>query len=239
MSHPAGLPDLFLDRSLGRKKVPELLRAEGLHVVTLADHYGIPADETIEDSEWLQLCGQRGWLALMKDDRIRYVGAERHALVMYRVRAAVITNANLPAQPWPNESSVHLLISQRSATHGKAHSRSRCRRTESTRSCLTEKLLTIVLFLGTQGTLDIPKTSNRPLGRAEPSARSSFARKPGRPVTTPMLPRQQTTRRSSELRAKESPRCNSTGAWNGRENEEPLHRATQSPNSQRSVPRLL
>ena len=97
MSHPAGLPDLFLDRSLGRKKVPELLRAEGLHVVTLADHYGIPADETIEDSEWLQLCGQRGWLALMKDDRIRYVGAERHALVMYRVRAAVITNANLPA----------------------------------------------------------------------------------------------------------------------------------------------
>lgn len=66
-------------------------------MVTLADHYGIPADETIEDSEWLQLCGERGWLALMKDDRIRYVGAERHALVMYRVRAAVITNANLPA----------------------------------------------------------------------------------------------------------------------------------------------
>ena len=97
MSHPDGLPDLFLDRSLGRKKVPELLRAEGLRVVTLADHYGIPADETIEDSEWLQLCGERGWLALMKDDRIRYVGAERHALVEYRVRAAVITNANLPA----------------------------------------------------------------------------------------------------------------------------------------------
>ena len=82
---------------MGRKKVPELLRAEGLRVVTLADHYGIPADETIEDSEWLQLCGERGWLALMKDDRIRYVGAERHALVEYRVRAAVITNANLPA----------------------------------------------------------------------------------------------------------------------------------------------
>ncbi len=33
----------------------------------------------------------------MKDNRIRYVGAERRALVESRVRAAVITNANLPA----------------------------------------------------------------------------------------------------------------------------------------------
>ena len=97
MPHPDGLPDLFLDRSLGRKKVPELLRAKGLRLVTLAEHYGIPNDETIDDTEWLQLCGERGWLAVMKDDRIRYVGTERHALVEYRVRAAVITNANLPA----------------------------------------------------------------------------------------------------------------------------------------------
>lgn len=33
----------------------------------------------------------------MKDDRIRYVGAERRALVESSVRATVITNANLPA----------------------------------------------------------------------------------------------------------------------------------------------
>ena len=65
--------------------------------MTLAEHYGIPNDETIDDTEWLQLCGERGWLAVMKDDRIRYVGAERTALVESRVRAAVITNANLPA----------------------------------------------------------------------------------------------------------------------------------------------
>ena len=64
MSHPDGLPDLFLDRSLGRKKVPELLRAEGLRLVTLAEHYGIPDDETVEDVDWLQLCGDRGWLPL-------------------------------------------------------------------------------------------------------------------------------------------------------------------------------
>ncbi len=33
----------------------------------------------------------------MKDDRIRYVGAERQALFDFHVMAAVITNANLPA----------------------------------------------------------------------------------------------------------------------------------------------
>jgi PIN like domain len=97
VSHPDGLPDLFLDRSLGRKKGPELLRAEGIRLVTLAEHYGIPNDETIADTEWLELCGQRGWLAVMKDDRIRYVGAERQALFDFGVMAAVITNANLPA----------------------------------------------------------------------------------------------------------------------------------------------
>jgi PIN like domain len=97
VSHPDGLPDLFLDRSLGRKKVPELLRAEGIRLVTLAEHYGVPNDETIADTEWLELCGERGWLAVMKDDRIRYVGAERQALFEFGVMAAVITNANLPA----------------------------------------------------------------------------------------------------------------------------------------------
>ena len=97
MSHPDGLPDLFLDRSLGRKKVPELLRAEGIRLITLAEHYGIPNDETIVDTEWLRLCGEQGWIAVMKDDRIRYVGAERQALFDFQVMAAVITNANLTA----------------------------------------------------------------------------------------------------------------------------------------------
>ena len=55
MSHPDGLPDLFLDRSLGRIKVPTFLRAAGLRLTTLSEHYGMPADETIPDeagSNW-------------------------------------------------------------------------------------------------------------------------------------------------------------------------------------------
>ena len=42
MSHLAGLPDLFIDRSLGRKKVPAILRGAGLRLRTLAEVYGIP-----------------------------------------------------------------------------------------------------------------------------------------------------------------------------------------------------
>jgi len=51
--HPEGLPELFLDRSLGRRQVPALLRDVGLRLRTLAEVYGIPADETVADTEWL------------------------------------------------------------------------------------------------------------------------------------------------------------------------------------------
>jgi hypothetical protein len=60
--HPEGLPDLFLDRSLGRRQVPALLRGAGLRLHTLAEVYGIPADEGVADTEWLELTGQRGGL---------------------------------------------------------------------------------------------------------------------------------------------------------------------------------
>lgn len=68
--HPEGLPELFIDRSLGRRQVPDLLRSEGLRLRTLAEVYGIPQDETIADVEWLARCGREGWAVLMKDDRI-------------------------------------------------------------------------------------------------------------------------------------------------------------------------
>ena len=40
--------------------------------MTLAEHYGIPADAAVHDEEWLTLAGQRGWAVIMKDERIRY-----------------------------------------------------------------------------------------------------------------------------------------------------------------------
>ncbi len=57
MSHPDALPDLLLDRSLGRIRVPQLLRSAGLRLVTLAEHYGVPAAEAVSDETWLELAG--------------------------------------------------------------------------------------------------------------------------------------------------------------------------------------
>lgn len=95
--HLDGLPALFLDRSLGRRQVPELLRAAGLRLQTLAEVYGVPADETIADVDWLARAGREGWVVLMKDERIRYRPAERAALIDHRVRAFCLTSGNLRA----------------------------------------------------------------------------------------------------------------------------------------------
>jgi hypothetical protein len=97
VSHPDGLPDLFLDRSLGRIKVPALLRDAGLRLVTLAEHYGVPADETIADEEWLQLAGEQGWAVFMKDTRIRYNPAEREAVTEHSGQCFCLSSQSLSA----------------------------------------------------------------------------------------------------------------------------------------------
>lgn len=95
--HPDGLPDLFIDRSLGRHQVPALLRADGLRLITLAEYYGVPQDEDVEDVEWLARVGQQGWAALMKDAEIRRRPAEKRALVENSVKAFCLSGGNLRA----------------------------------------------------------------------------------------------------------------------------------------------
>jgi hypothetical protein len=97
VSHPAGLPELFLDRSLGRIQVPRLLREAGLRLVTLSEHFGVPADEEVEDVTWLEEAGRRGWVVFMKDAGIRRRPAERRALVAHGVRAFCLAGGNPPA----------------------------------------------------------------------------------------------------------------------------------------------
>jgi hypothetical protein len=92
------LPTLFLDRSLGRILVARGLRAAGIEIITLAEHYGVPADEQVSDVEWLLECGLHRWAALKADANIRRrAGPERRALVQARVQAFVV-NAQLTAQ---------------------------------------------------------------------------------------------------------------------------------------------
>jgi hypothetical protein len=95
VSQPEQPPRFFLDRSLGRKAVPEALRADGWDVITLAEHYGIPADEQVADTDWIEEAAKHGWPILMKDKRIRYRRAEITAVADHKARCFVITRGDL------------------------------------------------------------------------------------------------------------------------------------------------
>jgi hypothetical protein len=105
VSRPEQPPRFFLDRSLGRKAVPEALRADGWDVITLAEHYGTPADEQVADVAWIEEAAQRGWPILMKDKRIRYRPAEIAAVTEHRARCFVIPGVTFHRQTWRTASS--------------------------------------------------------------------------------------------------------------------------------------
>jgi hypothetical protein len=75
--------------------LPQALRGAGLTVRTLADVYGEQTAQETADETWLALAGDRGWVVLCKDDRIRRRPAELEALNEGKVRLFCLTNANL------------------------------------------------------------------------------------------------------------------------------------------------
>lgn len=105
----------FLDRSLGRVQLPQLLRDDGWELHTLAEVFGVPKDETVSDVEWLTLAGANGWPVLMKDQRIRYRSAEVGALIDSSVRAFVLTSRNLTAR-----EMARAFITHKSRIHAEA-----------------------------------------------------------------------------------------------------------------------
>ena len=70
-------PEFFCDRSLGHHKVPDRLRQ--VHSAVIA-HDDVFAQDT-DDEVWLRKAGERGWVVLTRDDRIRYRPAEQRALI--------------------------------------------------------------------------------------------------------------------------------------------------------------
>jgi PIN like domain len=95
VSPPRRPPKFFIDRSLGRVAVPAGLREDGWEVVTLAEHYGMPRDEEVADTEWIADAASRGWPILMKDKRIRHRRAEIEAVATNKAKCFVITRGDL------------------------------------------------------------------------------------------------------------------------------------------------
>jgi len=77
----------FVDRSLGRKIIPEALRNANEVVKAHDDLF----PQNTADTVWLAEAGRQGWLVLTKDTRIRYHANEIAALLNSGVRAFVLT----------------------------------------------------------------------------------------------------------------------------------------------------
>jgi predicted nuclease of predicted toxin-antitoxin system len=81
----------FIDRSLGREPIRTELIKAGLVVQIHDDHFA--RDE--EDRIWLRTVGERGWVVLTKDQRLRYRPLEIAALRASKARVFVLTAGNL------------------------------------------------------------------------------------------------------------------------------------------------
>lgn len=77
----------LIDRSLGKKAVAGALRQAGAKTEVHDDHLSQDA----KDEEWLAYVGERNWVALTQDARIRYHELEFKALLRAKVRAFVLT----------------------------------------------------------------------------------------------------------------------------------------------------
>lgn len=84
----------FIDRSLGGRVIAEALREAGARVQVHDAHFAL--DEP--DVEWLKAVGNRGWIVLSKDARIRRDAFEREALRSAGVKAFFLTQQGLSGQ---------------------------------------------------------------------------------------------------------------------------------------------
>ena len=75
----------FTDRDLG-SRFPETLAAAGLTVERHQDHFA----HDCADEVWLRSIGERGWVVLTHDRRIRYKPNELRAVMQYGVALLVI-----------------------------------------------------------------------------------------------------------------------------------------------------
>lgn len=86
---------VFVDRSLGASVVPDGLRAAGLTIVTMREHYGEAAGARVADVEWIEMATRSGWLVFHKDADIRRRLDERRAVVENSGRMFCIANTNV------------------------------------------------------------------------------------------------------------------------------------------------
>lgn len=107
-------PRFFVDRSLGGKILPRLLRAEGWDIVTMREFYGTAGDH-LRDVHWIAEQATLGNAILTADGMILSNPVERAAVTHNAARVFALPTAQLtgPAQ-------AHRFIKNRDAIHSRA-----------------------------------------------------------------------------------------------------------------------
>lgn len=77
-------PEFFIDRDLGRYKIPNALTQMGFVVHPLYVVYGPEAEQSKEDPDWIPDAAKRGWVILCRD-KLRHEG-ERPAIEKSKAR---------------------------------------------------------------------------------------------------------------------------------------------------------
>jgi len=111
-------PEFLVDRCLG-KSVAEAIRELGHIVHTLESVYGAAAALTVDDEDWLGRAGQRGWIVLTKDKKIRHNRFELAMIHRARAKVFCLTSGNLTGSEQVNRFVQNLnRIIARSARRG-------------------------------------------------------------------------------------------------------------------------
>jgi len=87
-------PEFFVDRSLGRHRVAQELRAAGWALRTHHEVFGA-RDEDVPDVEWIEYCGREELPVLTKDRRLRYRPDEIASVRRHRIKIFVLARADL------------------------------------------------------------------------------------------------------------------------------------------------
>lgn len=104
MLPPDGPPDppvFFTDRGLGSRIFPDRLRAAGISVVAMQQHYGATRAENLADEHWISEVVGLGLIVLTKDSNMRFNRLVTSAIVASGARCFAFPRQDItgPAQP--------------------------------------------------------------------------------------------------------------------------------------------
>lgn len=81
-------PVFFIDRDLGCRVFPGVLRAANLRIVLHDEIF--PASQKVPDDEWLRYIAEHGLVGVSHDSKIRYTSASREDIMQYGARLLIL-----------------------------------------------------------------------------------------------------------------------------------------------------